>query len=320
MEDQEAAFLASMQSMGEVAGNHDGANGGSSSQQAETYSSDEYDPAQAEPAVHSVLSPSNAPSSATLKDSSADALPSDSLHPSTTAPSKSNQRQAYPAVENQDRQSQSQSMSRTSSDASNKFGIETQSNFSENLQHTSGATANTAPVVNDATLVNGDMSHASTALSNLPVPVDATSASHVPLANDAQADNAQNSERLAVPNPHVTADPASSTESVPVADAGEKAPTSSLESDPSTNQDPGVANVTLPKARLPHDKIGMLEDRIKEDPKGDMDAWLSLIDEHKKRMKYDDARSVYERFITVFPTAVRPPVPPNEVYLMLTMY
>lgn len=64
-------------------------------------------------------------------------------------------------------------------------------------------------------------------------------------------------------------------------------------------------NTSVPKARLPHDKIGMLEDRVKEDPRGDMEAWLSLIGEHRKRNKLDDARAVYERFLKVFPHSVR---------------
>ncbi|MCJ1311006.1 mRNA 3'-end-processing protein rna14 [Agyrium rufum] len=59
----------------------------------------------------------------------------------------------------------------------------------------------------------------------------------------------------------------------------------------------------VPKARLPHDKIGLLEDRIKDDPRGDMDAWLSLITEHRKRGKLEEARKVYERFFGVFPWA-----------------
>lgn len=59
-----------------------------------------------------------------------------------------------------------------------------------------------------------------------------------------------------------------------------------------------------PKARLPHDKIGLLEDRIKDDERGDMDAWLNLISEHRKRGKLEDARKVYERFFSVFPSAV----------------
>ena len=60
----------------------------------------------------------------------------------------------------------------------------------------------------------------------------------------------------------------------------------------------------LPRARLPQDRVGILEDRIADDPRGDMDAWLSLISEHQKRNKLDDARAVFERFFKVFPHAV----------------
>jgi cleavage stimulation factor subunit 3 len=65
-----------------------------------------------------------------------------------------------------------------------------------------------------------------------------------------------------------------------------------------------IAGTSLPKARLPHDRVGILEDRIKEDPRGDLDAWLSLITEHRNRNKLDDARVVYDRFFKVFPMAV----------------
>lgn len=71
-----------------------------------------------------------------------------------------------------------------------------------------------------------------------------------------------------------------------------------------TSAGTSAPGVSLPKARLPHDRTGILEDRIKEDPQGDLDAWLSLISEHRKRNKLDDARGVYERFFKVFPQAV----------------
>lgn len=58
------------------------------------------------------------------------------------------------------------------------------------------------------------------------------------------------------------------------------------------------------RKRLPQDLVGQLEDRIAENPRGDVDAWLSLIDEHKRKGKFDDARAVYERFFQVFPQAV----------------
>lgn len=61
---------------------------------------------------------------------------------------------------------------------------------------------------------------------------------------------------------------------------------------------------SAPRARLPNDTTGILEDRIKEDPRGDLDAWLTLISEHRKRSKLDDARAVYERFLKLFPQSV----------------
>lgn len=58
------------------------------------------------------------------------------------------------------------------------------------------------------------------------------------------------------------------------------------------------------KARLPQDRIGILEDRIQEDTRGDLDAWLNLLGEYRRRDKLDEARAVYARFFKVFPHAV----------------
>lgn len=58
------------------------------------------------------------------------------------------------------------------------------------------------------------------------------------------------------------------------------------------------------KGRLPHDRVGILEDRIQEDPRGDIPAWLELINEHRSRNRIDSARDVFERFLKVFPFAV----------------
>lgn len=68
---------------------------------------------------------------------------------------------------------------------------------------------------------------------------------------------------------------------------------------------PAPPSASLPKARLPQDRIGILNDRIQEDPRGDIEAWLGLIDEQRKRHKYDEARDVFNRFLEQFPTAVR---------------
>lgn len=65
-----------------------------------------------------------------------------------------------------------------------------------------------------------------------------------------------------------------------------------------------VQSVSVPKPRLPHDRMGILEDKVRDDPKGDIEAWLSLISEYRSRHKLEEARETYERFFKVFPQAV----------------
>jgi len=65
-----------------------------------------------------------------------------------------------------------------------------------------------------------------------------------------------------------------------------------------------VSSTSLSK-RLPNDIVGQLEDRIAEDPKGDVEAWNALISYYKSKGKYDETRKVYGRFFDIFPTAVR---------------
>jgi cleavage stimulation factor subunit 3 len=74
---------------------------------------------------------------------------------------------------------------------------------------------------------------------------------------------------------------------------------------PQTPSNAGTPTSAVPKARLAHDTIGILEDRIKEDPRGDMDAWLSLLGELRSRNKKDEVRRVYNDFFKQFPLAVR---------------
>jgi cleavage stimulation factor subunit 3 len=52
------------------------------------------------------------------------------------------------------------------------------------------------------------------------------------------------------------------------------------------------------------DRITVLEGRVKDDPRGDMDAWLSLIDEHRRQNNLDQIRGVYNRFLDIFPHSV----------------
>lgn len=96
----------------------------------------------------------------------------------------------------------------------------------------------------------------------------------------------------APPQPNIT--PQDATNNIPPQENNEPAPPTAM---------PAAAIANATRLRLPADIVGILEDRIKEDPRGDMDAWLALIDEQKKRHKIEDARAVYERFLKVFPQA-----------------
>lgn len=83
-------------------------------------------------------------------------------------------------------------------------------------------------------------------------------------------------------------------------------PAQNSPSQPQKPASPNEAPKSLPRARLPHDRVGILEDRIQEDPRGDMEAWMTLLSEHKSRNKVDDVRNTYERMMKVFPTHVSP--------------
>lgn len=93
--------------------------------------------------------------------------------------------------------------------------------------------------------------------------------------------------------------------SLPPADA-EISATAASEIKPPASPAPLPSNVngTLRSSRLPHDTIGILEDRIKEDSRGDPDAFLDLIQEYKNRNRQDDVRAVYDRYLAVFPNDV----------------
>ena len=254
--------------------------GGASAIQSE-YQSDQYEPAQAKPAVSAVLSPS----ASAFTDPSIDptkpftSTPNNATelslndHPSSAAP--------YATL---GQHSQSRSMSRASSSAgSSSPEIFTGTEKPSNLTNSTGA----AQSFSNGPSVSSPLSsqvQVSAEYSNTPVP-DSIVQEHAPsdvVSNQLLDPSVENLDGI---TPHDS----------PV---------------PSTNQaksPPQQANksmMSLPKARLPHDKLGMLEDRIKEDPRGDIEAWLALIDEHKKKGKIDEARSTYDKFLAIFPTAV----------------
>ncbi|KAH6990501.1 hypothetical protein BKA56DRAFT_208263 [Ilyonectria sp. MPI-CAGE-AT-0026] len=64
-----------------------------------------------------------------------------------------------------------------------------------------------------------------------------------------------------------------------------------------------VASSTVIPAMTSLDPVALFEARVKEDPRGDMDAWLNLIAEYRRTSRLDQARNVYNRFVEVFPQA-----------------
>lgn len=64
-----------------------------------------------------------------------------------------------------------------------------------------------------------------------------------------------------------------------------------------------VVSSTVTPAMTSLDPVALFEARVKEDPRGDMDAWLNLIAEYRRSSRLDQARNVYNRFVEVFPQA-----------------
>ncbi|KAI9685408.1 MAG: mRNA 3'-end-processing protein rna14 [Bathelium mastoideum] len=126
--------------------------------------------------------------------------------------------------------------------------------------------------------------------------------SHVPNKNHTQDQGVSDSVSNGVPTAISPVAPIPDS-SDPKQDSAQKLQDSSV---PATAPGPipANANTSLPKTRLPNDLVGMWEDRIAQDPRGDTTAWLSLINEYKGRAKFEDARDVYSRFFDVFPAAV----------------
>ena len=272
---------------------------GSSALKSQFQTSDEYNPAQAEPTLSAALSPNHAPASAVRNDLSVDGV-YNNTKTSNAVPHRASHSQSAtaPLGRSPEQHSQSRSMSRaSSSSSSNNQVIITDQNPESMPQSSSGADGSVASVSIGASL------QASTSPSTLPV--DNHSSSDAPPDTDLQGGAFPNASVNVVPNPVLPETGVflhSNSNTIP-----SETPQASSSADavrPMQQQLNSTTSMT-PKARLPHDKIGMLEDRIKDDPRGDVDAWLSLIDENRKRGKLEKARSVYERFFAVFPFAVR---------------
>ena len=276
----------------------DEAGDGSSTLKSEYQTTDKCDPGKTEPALSAVLSSTNQPAFNAQNKSSSDNVQSNAnvsdpaLQVATDLPSATGGLNGFT-----ERQSQSRSMSRTSSNSSASDQVIITDHNPENMSpQIPDADGSADSVSNGATLQKSTFPSA--------LPDDETSSNHVSPDTDMQGDVVSNAPVNAVSDLVLPATDASALKNSDRASSDALQACSTTDTHIRTQKPLKSAGVSTPKARLPHDKIGMLEDRIKDDLRGDVDAWLNLIDEHKKRGKLEDARNVYERFFAVFPFAV----------------
>ena len=292
----EAAFLDAMRAQNDAAGEQE-AYGAASQQQTDSVSDDEYDPA-AEMRAESLPTDAQDPA---LHDPSSSAVQPFSHYtppPATLA--------AYDDAQGSD---QSRSMSPDSTQSVQGIPTIISQPQGDSIQDPNGLEEGATSVEKgEAVLSNGQTpGQASPNFSNVllgSLPTD-----QVSIQNNVQGvpstENVQNSiapSTADVPT-SLIADGGAASPGKSIAEPSASAHAQEQNTEQKAESTPATA-AAVPKARLPHDRIGILEDRIQADPRGDHDAWLSLISEHRQRGKLADARKVYERFFEVFPAAV----------------
>ena len=289
----EAAFLSSMQAMNEDSGSYN-VTGGGSEQQIDSSSSDEYDPAQDVQDITLLSGPQTSHPLSSVDVSKNDVFPPVSAQPGSSVPGVN----GVNSAPEYDRFSPTHSKDMTTS-----FNKELSSEAPSVLhQATNGAVR----IKDDSVVVPPGSPNSYDPLTQMAV-------QDLPVHTTAQGNTAPNDVTKSTNDITSNIATESASGEVSIRDDGiakvpDAPPTLKLEQIRRSsvgNQSPSPSSAA-PKARLPHDKIGLLEDRIKEDERGDLDAWLTLIDEHKRRGKLDEARKVYERFFGIFPSAVSP--------------
>jgi cleavage stimulation factor subunit 3 len=283
MADDTAAELAFLNEMKESDPAANYSNGDAQEQPEDSFDPDEYDPAHLDTsfAVPDDQSPSEQSSASMMPDSAAQSPPTatdSSLKPppaetaAAPTPTKQPRTMGGFVVESEDEE---------------EDVPESKPAGSTLLQATAGGSSDTP---------QRSLSH---------TPNNTLPPSNVPLQNVQDQDDSGVSLSTGVPVNNIVTTVASAVPDAitPVSDSNRPAP---LDNSVPVSARPSAAPTpitsSLPKPRLPQDRVGMLEDRIAEDPRGDMDAWLSLINEHRKRGKHAETRAVYDRFFKVFPT------------------
>ena len=306
-DDAEAAFLRSMQVANEALVNYGAMD--VASEQLPDSSSDEYDPAQAVQADSispetNTISNNVLPTVTGVVQHSSDENTPQHLH---TAHDQGPANISPPEILGADTQVPSTSI--PSSPAVNVITPEALLKDEVSQANNKGQSRETSqPLSNGVLDSNGDTTDpASHSRSN--ASLKQLSTADVSIQNNVQdqppAEQVPNGISQTVPNLAVLLpETGTSSHNAPATVPTETLPAPQITQIEPTSTPKTLPPVVAPRTRLPHDRIGILEDRIKEDPKGDLDAWLSLISEHRKRGKVNDARNVYERLLKVFPQAV----------------
>ena len=303
MADEEAAFLSSMLAANDSAGLYQ-MGGDASGQRAESISSDEYDPSQT---VQTEPLPAS-----TVQSTSNNPPLHEKLPTASDTPLISTSTSAAPALREASA-SLSRSMSRASSETSDSIAITTNQHEHTQIPPNNSSQHGEETLLRKDTAMGqgGSSSLLPVSDSSVNISTNHVSADNVPIQNGVHEQKHSESVQYGVTDtvPNLAAvipDTGASSHSDSTAKPSETLPAPSMaDTRPSTREEAATPIMAAPKARLPHDKIGILEDRIKEDPRGDLGAWQSLINEHRRRGKLEDARNVYERFLTIFPSAVR---------------
>ncbi|KAL8710466.1 MAG: hypothetical protein Q9220_004898 [cf. Caloplaca sp. 1 TL-2023] len=300
--DAEEAFLKSMKDIADAeAVQYDTA--GLDRKQTESISSDEYDPAQAVPDTFSPPA-QDLHSPGTVNQTSSFQAPDRSLSAAGNVVATAPQDQL---VDLDDDRNQSRSMSGSSSSSSSPVNIQIDELPAKTEVSVEPSINGNGPLLNAPASLDGSNEVAQSAAFSSSDSASKNGAKQMQSQNDVSilelSNVAQNDVSL-----HASASAASVSELEHRKQeelAVEIAPVSPVvEGKTSTTaQQQTALDTAFPKARLPQDRIGILEDRIQEDPRGDMDAWLSLIGEYRKRSKYQEVRATYVRFFVVFPAA-----------------
>ena len=298
----EAAFLDAMRLQNDAAGGQE-VNGTASQQQADSVSDDdddEYDPAVE---IHAESFSTDAQAPAVSFSSSSAVKPISVSAPLEPYPSTATSGYDDAQVSDQSRSmspDSTQSIEGTPSIITRTEGEGISGSYQQ-VAGTDDAKAEAGSLPNGQFHVQASPTAVS---SSLPASLPQDSVS---IQNDVQgvpsAETVQNS--IAPSTPNVSASTTDAAITSPGKFKAQPLPTQALQSQmESKKEETSTATTTAPKARLPHDRVGILEDRIQADPRGDHDAWLSIISEHRQRGKLGDARKAYERFFEVFPAAV----------------